>query len=47
MKTTTILAVVALLGCLLVGACNTAHGFGKDVENTGDYIQHKTDNSGS
>lgn len=23
--------------------CNTAHGFGKDVENTGEKIQEKTE----
>lgn len=37
-----LLFVTALL--VIVGqGCNTAHGFGKDVENVGDKIQGGTD----
>jgi predicted small secreted protein len=35
------LLVIALLVIVGVG-CNTAHGFGKDVSNTGDAIQKGT-----
>jgi len=35
------LLVTALLAIASVG-CNTAHGFGKDVSNTGDAIQRGT-----
>ena len=35
------LLFVALLAVAGVG-CNTAHGFGKDVSNTGDSIQRGT-----
>jgi len=28
---------------LALAACNTANGFGKDVEKSGDWIQKKTD----
>jgi predicted small secreted protein len=37
-----LLFITALL--VIVGqGCNTAHGFGKDVENVGDNIQRGTD----
>jgi predicted small secreted protein len=35
------LFATALLAIVSVG-CNTAHGFGKDVSNTGDAIQKGT-----
>jgi predicted small secreted protein len=35
-----VLFVTALLA--ISAGCNTAHGFGKDVSNTGDAIQKKT-----
>ncbi|HKI69033.1 MAG TPA: entericidin A/B family lipoprotein [Verrucomicrobiae bacterium] len=37
-----LLFVTALLAIVGVG-CNTAHGFGKDVQNAGEGIQHGTD----
>ena len=37
----TLLFVAALLAIASSG-CNTAHGFGKDMENAGDKIQEKT-----
>jgi len=37
-----LLFVTALLTILTTG-CNTAHGFGKDVERTGEKIQDGTD----
>jgi predicted small secreted protein len=36
-----LLFVAAFLAIVGVG-CNTAHGFGKDVENAGDGIQNGT-----
>lgn len=36
-----LLFVITLLAVVGVG-CNTAHGFGKDVTNTGDAIQRGT-----
>ena len=36
-----LLFVTSLLAIVGVG-CNTAHGFGKDVENAGDSIQSGT-----
>jgi len=36
-----LLFVTALLAIVGMG-CNTAHGFGKDVSNTGDSIQKGT-----
>ena len=36
-----LLFVTALLAIVGMG-CNTAHGFGKDVSNTGDAIQRGT-----
>jgi entericidin A len=38
----TLLALLALLGfAFAISGCNTARGFGKDVEKTGDKIQEK------
>lgn len=37
-----LLFAVALLALISTG-CNTAHGFGKDVEAAGDKIQEGTD----
>jgi predicted small secreted protein len=44
--------VAALLaGCLLIaagmGACNTAKGFGKDIEKAGDALQNAADRNGA
>jgi predicted small secreted protein len=36
-----LLFLTALLAIVGIG-CNTAHGFGKDVEKTGEKIQEKT-----
>ena len=36
-----LLFVIALLAIAGLG-CNTAHGFGKDMEKAGDKIQEKT-----
>lgn len=36
-----LLSLTALLAIVSTG-CNTAHGFGKDVEKAGDKIQEKT-----
>lgn len=30
------------LGLIALGACNTAEGFGEDVENTGEAIQKES-----
>lgn len=38
----TLLFVTSLLAIAATG-CNTAHGFGKDMENAGDKIQEGTD----
>jgi len=35
-------SLTALLALVSAG-CNTAHGFGKDMEKAGDKIQEKTD----
>lgn len=35
-------AIFAILGATM-GCRNTAHGFGKDMENAGETIQKKTD----
>ena len=38
-----VLLLIALVGTMVVAsACNTAHGFGKDVEKAGDKIQKET-----
>lgn len=42
-KTTIILTFVAGLLAIVGIGCNTAHGFGKDVERTGEKIQSGTD----
>ncbi len=36
------LLVLLVAGILALTGCNTAHGFGKDVEKTGEKIQEKT-----
>ena len=36
-----LLCITALLAIVSIG-CNTAHGFGKDVERTGEKIQDGT-----
>ena len=36
------LLFVATLLAIASSGCNTAHGFGKDMENAGDKIQEKT-----
>lgn len=36
-----LLLVTAFLAIVSMG-CNTTHGFGKDVSNTGDWIQRET-----
>ena len=41
-KTILALLFVAALLAIASSACNTAHGFGKDMENAGDKIQEKT-----
>jgi entericidin A len=38
----TSLLVLLVAGFLALTGCNTAHGFGKDVEKTGEKIQEKT-----
>ena len=40
-KRIVVLSVIALLAIVSTG-CNTAHGFGKDVEKAGDKIQEGT-----
>ena len=37
-----LLSLAAIVAVLSVG-CNTAHGFGKDLEKAGDKIQEGTD----
>ncbi len=37
-----LLFIAAVLAIVSTG-CNTAHGFGKDISNTGDSIQRGTD----
>jgi len=41
-RTVILLFVTALLAIVGMG-CNTAHGFGKDMEKAGDKIQQKTE----
>ena len=41
-RLTLLLLTAAALACTSTG-CQTAHGFGKDVEKLGDKIQEKTD----
>lgn len=38
-----ILAVFSLMGLLAVAGCNTAEGFGQDVENTGEAIEDEAE----
>lgn len=40
-KSTALALVVASLFALATSGCNTAQGFGKDVEKVGDKIQDK------
>ena len=40
-RTIVLLLVTTLLAIVGVG-CNTAHGFGKDIENAGEGIQNGT-----
>jgi len=43
-KTQVMLCVlVAIVGQIIFTGCNTAHGFGEDMENTGQAIQNKAD----
>jgi predicted small secreted protein len=43
MKIRLVLILLASSLLMIVGTgCNTAHGFGKDVSNTGDAIQRNT-----
>ncbi len=35
--------LLAIAGQIIFTGCNTAHGFGEDVENTGQAIQNKAD----
>ncbi|EEF59679.1 entericidin A/B family lipoprotein [Pedosphaera parvula] len=43
MKTRLVLILIATSLLVMAGTgCNTAHGFGKDVSNTGDAIQRNT-----
>jgi len=37
------LALISLLGALAVAGCNTAEGFGQDVENTGEAIEEEAE----
>lgn len=39
--------VALLLGCLVLGACNTTKGFGKDIEKAGDALQNAADRNGA
>lgn len=40
-----VLGVLALLaGSLLLGACNTAAGFGRDMESAGNWIEESVEN---
>ena len=34
---------LAALGVVAFSGCHTAHGFGEDMENAGESIQHGTD----
>lgn len=42
-KRTVVLLFVTALLAIAGSGCNTAHGFGKDVEKVGDKIQKGTD----
>lgn len=38
--------VLVLVSCfLMLGACNTLHGFGKDIRIMGEQLENATDNS--
>ena len=41
-KRTAICLVLLLLGMTVYSGCKTAHGFGEDIENAGESIQHGT-----
>ncbi|HEX4262915.1 MAG TPA: hypothetical protein VH597_01140 [Verrucomicrobiae bacterium] len=43
LKRTIICLLLALVGQIVFTGCHTAHGFGEDMENTGQSIQDKTD----
>ena len=43
LKRIVVLLFVAALLAIVNTGCNTAHGFGKDVERTGETIQGGTD----
>jgi predicted small secreted protein len=38
-----LLAMTLLVAITAFGGCRTAHGFGEDMERTGEKIQEKTD----
>ncbi|MBB4265876.1 entericidin A/B family lipoprotein [Roseospira visakhapatnamensis] len=39
----TIVILMSMLGALAVAGCNTAEGFGEDVEDAGEAIQDSAD----
>jgi len=41
-RTIALLCITSFLAIVSTG-CNTAHGFGKDVQDAGEGIQHGTD----
>ena len=43
MKRSAVYLLLLVLGMTLYSGCRTAHGFGEDMENAGESIQHGTD----
>jgi predicted small secreted protein len=43
LKRTALYLLIAIVSQVVFTACHTAHGFGEDMENTGQSIQDKTD----
>lgn len=41
-KKTVLCLLLAMAGMIVLDGCRTAHGFGEDMENTGQTIQQKT-----
>ena len=38
-----VVASILIAPAIVLSACNTTHGLGKDVEKSGEWIQKKTD----
>jgi len=43
LKRTALCILIAIVGQIVFTGCQTAHGFGEDMQNAGQSIQDKTD----